>query len=93
MDYGWTTGERSQIQLPSPVEMDQWCALAMIILWRDVLTRTIDDGSCIIDIFPQEQGGDGMVLPKQLIDAATELVDRCVVNGNGVGGVITDVGK
>ncbi|KAK0514244.1 hypothetical protein JMJ35_002861 [Cladonia borealis] len=51
-----------------------------------------DDGSCIIDIFPQEQGGDGMVLPKQLIDAATELVDQCVVKGNGIGGVITDVG-
>ena len=73
--------------------MDQWCAFAIIILRRDVLIRTIDDGSCIIDIFPQEQGGDGMVLPKQLIDAATELVDQCVVRGNGVGGVITGVGK
>lgn len=34
-----------------------------------------------------------MALPKQLIAAATELVDQCVVKGNGVGGVITDIGK
>ena len=34
-----------------------------------------------------------MALPTQLIDAAMELVDQCVVQGHGVGGVITDVGK
>lgn len=51
-----------------------------------------DDGRCVIDVFPTEAGGDGMALPKQLIAAATELVDQCVVKGNGVGGVITDIG-
>ncbi len=34
-----------------------------------------------------------MALPSQLTDAATALVHQCVVNGLGIGGMVTDVGK
>ena len=34
-----------------------------------------------------------MALPTQLTDAATALVDQCVVNGRGIGGMVMDVGK
>ena len=92
MDYAWTSRKFRVIQLFSPLEMDQWYALAIIILWRDVLIITVDDGRCIIDIFA-EPGDDAMATAVQLIDAALMLVEDCVTNGKGLGGIIYDIGE
>ena len=92
MGYDWTSGSSRAIQLLPPLEMDQWYALAIIILWRDVLTITIDDGRCIIDII-SEPGDAGMATPDQLRDAAAAVVEECVADGKGLGGVIYDIGE
>ena len=34
-----------------------------------------------------------MALPRQLTEAAKAVVDQCVVNGRGIGGMVIDVGK
>ena len=72
--------------------MDQWYALPIIILWRDVLTLTIDNGRCIIDII-SESGVAGMATPAQLRAAATALVEECVADGKGLGGIIDGIGE
>ena len=92
MGYDWTSGNSRTIQLLPPLEMDQWYALAIIILWRDVLTVTIDDGRCIIDI-TSEPGDGGMATPAQLRDAATAVVEECVADGKGSGGMIHGIGE
>ncbi len=53
----------------------------------------IDDGRCIIDIMSQRAGAAGMALATQLTDAATALLDRCVADGRGLGGMIKGVGE
>ena len=92
MGYDWTSGNSRAIQLLPPLEMDQRYALAIIILWRDVLTITIDDGKCIIDII-SEPGDGGMATPAQLRDAATAVVEECVADGKGLGGMIHGIGE
>ena len=92
MGYDGTSGKSRAIQLLPPLEMDQWYAVAIIILWRDVLTITIDDGRCIIDII-SERGDAGMATPDQLRDAATAVVEECVADGKGLGGMIFDIGE
>lgn len=72
--------------------MDQWYALAIIILWRDVLIITIDDGRCIIDII-SEPGGTGMATAMQLRAAARAVVEECVADGKRLGGIIYNVGE
>ena len=72
--------------------MDQWYTLPIIILWRDVLTLAIDDGRCIIDII-SEPGLAGMATPPQLRAAATALVEECVADGKGIGGIIDGIGE
>ena len=34
-----------------------------------------------------------MALPRQLTEAATAVVNHCVVNARGIGGMVIDVGK
>lgn len=56
------------------------------------LTNLIGDGRCLFWIFPSWPLTSGSATPAQLISAALEMTNTCVLRFGGVGGTITQLG-
>jgi len=62
-------------------------------LMEKILTQGAGDGFCSFDLVKHGQAHSTTATDDEIVSAATALINRCVLRGDGQGGIASNIGK